>query len=188
DQGTDDAGRPGALAFHLLVLPRKDYTALGGDPFDIAAHFPPQWQARGDLPVLSWSEELFPRTVEDVRKVLQRSDGPNLLGGSQVLVDGGRLVFERPAPGTQLLPDPWTLLPTCTRSELWPASFAFGNALGFDALVVPRVEAEQFPYYTTEEQAGDYPEGRYELAVQVAAEAGDQAGLDALFARRSQRQ
>ena len=37
----------------------------------------------------------------------------------------------------------------------------------------------------TDEQARDYPEGRYELALQTAAESGDQAELNRLFARRS---
>src|SRR5436309_9770301 len=47
DQGRDDAGRPGALGFHLLVLPRALYADLGGDPFFVADHFPPPWAARG---------------------------------------------------------------------------------------------------------------------------------------------
>src|SRR3954466_528377 len=33
DQGHDDAGRPGALGFRLLILPRPLYEDLGGDPF-----------------------------------------------------------------------------------------------------------------------------------------------------------
>jgi hypothetical protein len=189
DQGTDDTGRPGALGFRLLVIGRAPYTNLIGDPFAVAERFPPPWQARGELPSLAWpTEPLPPRTVAQVQKVLQRSEGPALLGGTQALVDGGRVIFERPAPDTELLQGLWTLLPTSTRSHLWPASFAFGNALGFDALVVPRVRAEEFSDYIGEEQAAEYPEGRYELNLQIAAEAGHQQDLDALFARRSQAQ
>src|SRR5437764_762249 len=77
------------------------------------------------------------------------------------------------------------LLPTKSGVGLWPATFAFGNRLGFDALVVPKVQGVEFVDYLREEQAGDYPEGRYELDLQVAAESGDQAGLDYAFARRS---
>src|SRR5438128_11945822 len=40
DQGTDDAGRPGALAFRLLVMPRAFYA---GDPFALAERLPPAW-------------------------------------------------------------------------------------------------------------------------------------------------
>src|SRR5689334_20198285 len=42
DQGVDDAGRPGALAFRLLLLPRRMYEHLG-DPFAIAERYPPPW-------------------------------------------------------------------------------------------------------------------------------------------------
>ena len=82
----------------------------------------------------------------------------------------------------------WLLLPQNTRAQLWPASFAFSNALGFDAVVVPRADVQQFAEYVTEEQAGDYPEGRYELALQMAVETGDQAEMDRLLARRSSKQ
>jgi hypothetical protein len=201
DQGSDDTGRPGALGFYLLVLPRPAYAALGGDPFALADRFPPPWQARGDLRPLAWPEGPPPRrTVEQVRQVLQRPGGDSLvaddevprggsqvlLGGCQALVDGSRLVFERPAPDTALLRALWTLLPNNTRTDRWPASFAFGNALHFDVLVVPRLRPEDFPGYKTEQEAADYPEGRYELALQTAAESNNQHDLDALFARRSQ--
>src|SRR5947209_20444722 len=82
DQGSDDAGRPGALAFHLLVLPRLAYAGFGGDPFALAERAAPPWQARGDLPALSWPAVAPPpRTVEEVRTVLKRPEGPELLGG-----------------------------------------------------------------------------------------------------------
>jgi hypothetical protein len=112
---------------------------------------------------------------------------PTYLGGVQALIDGGRVVFERPAPDSEVLRCLWMLLPVSTRSRLWPASFAFGNRLGFDALVVPQAKGVEYSGYLPEGQAGDYPEGRYELALQVAIESGDQAEVDALFARRSRR-
>jgi hypothetical protein len=205
DQGADAAGRPGALGFRLLVLSRADYVALTGDLFAIADHFPPPWQDRNHLPTLTWTDGPLPRrTVEDIRRVLQRPGGdllpgkPDepevrkggsqvLLGGAQVLVDGGRLVFERQAPDTALLRDLWTLLPTSTRSQAWPASFAFGNALRFDAVVVPQPARDDFPGYRSELEAAEYPESKYEYNLQRAAEEGWQADLDLLFGRRSLR-
>src|SRR5206468_7401 len=109
-------------------------------------------------------------------------------GGAQALLDGGRVVFERAQPDAGLIRGLWTLLPASSRAHLWPASFAFGNALGFDAVVVARANGDAFAGYVGEEQAKDYPEGRYELNLQIAAEAGDQAELDHLFARRSRAQ
>ncbi len=189
DQGTGDIGPLAALGFRLLIVPRNAYVKLMGDPFAVAERFPPPWHHRGDLPTLSWSFGPLPRrTVADVRNVLKSAEGPALLGGVQALVDGGRLVFQRPEPDTSILQALWTLLPTTTRGELWPASFAFSNGLGFDALVAPQVDGESFTGYLREEQAGDYPQGRYELHLQIAAEAGDQEELDALFARRSRAQ
>lgn len=189
DLGHDDAERPGALGFHLLVLTRRDYTDLSGDPFLLAERFPVDWKARGELQSLPWPPEpLPPRTVAQVQAVLHNGDSATLLGGVQALIDAGRVVFERPAPATDLLRRLWLLLPTSTRAHIWPASFAFGNALGFDVLVVPRADPEHYPEYVREEQAGDYPEGRYELALQIAAETGAQRDLDALFARRSSAQ
>jgi hypothetical protein len=187
-----DLGTPGrgALGFRFLLISSKAYLDLGGDPFLVADRFPPPWQTRGDMPALAWPVEPPPRrTVEEVCKVLKRPvDGPNLLGGSQALVDGSRIVFERPGPDAELLRDLWALLPTSSRAGLWPASFAFDNALDFDVVVVSRATPEEYPGYLTEQQAGDYPEGRYELGLQVAAEAGDQRELDILFARRSRRE
>jgi hypothetical protein len=188
DLGVDDAGRPGALGFRLLVLPQDAYTFLGGDPFALAERYPPTWEVRGELAALSCpAEPPARRTLADIQGLFERHKliQPTLLGGVQALLDGGKVVFERSEPDPDLVRALWALLPTKTRASLWPASFAFGNRLGFDALVVPKVQGVEFADYLREEQAGDYPEGRYEHALQVAAESGDQAELDRLFARRS---
>lgn len=186
------ADQPGGdLGFHLVVIDRLTYFyALGGNPFQLADQCPPPWEVSDFLLPLEWpdGESISPRTIADVRRVLQRDDGPNLLGGAQALVDGGRLVFERAAPDSGLLRDLWVLLPTSTRADLWPATFAFGNALGFHAVVVPPAVRKQLTNYLTEEQAGEYPEGRYELSLQTAAEVDDQRELDRLFARRSRQE
>lgn len=177
--------RGGAPVFRLLVLWRGDYLLAGGNPFEIAEHFPPDWTCHGELPTLSLSSfQPRLRTVEQIQQALQR-EGPLLLGGAQALVDGGRLVFERAEPDEQLLHDLWAVLPTATRSELWPATFTLANPFRFHVAVTPHADREEFAGYLTETQAAEYPEGRYELGLQVAAESGDQRELNALFARRS---
>jgi len=187
-KGSGERNSDSPLGFRQLVFARRDYPLLDGDPFALAERFPPPWDQRGDLPVLSVPPTLRARTVEDVQQVLKTPDGPALLGGVQALLDGGQLVFQRPVPDTPVLRNLWTLLPSSNRCELWPASFAFGNSLRFDAVVTSRPNNEGFEGYLTEDQAGDYPQGRYELSLQMAAEAGDQSELDALFRRRSRAQ
>ena len=160
DQGQDDTGRPGALAFRLLVLPRKLYADLEGDVFRIADAFAPPWQARGELPALIWSAGPSPRrTVAEIRRILDVAEERTalLLGGVQALVDHGKLVLRRPAPDPDLARHFWDLLPSATRLELWPASFAFGNKHGFDLAIVPDAATDNFSGYLTEETAGDYP-------------------------------
>ncbi len=179
-------GGTGSLGFRLLILPAELYDRLEGDPFAIADPFPPNWLARGDLPSLEWTAGPTPaRTVEEVQKVLNVPHSSTLLGGVQALLEGERLVFERPAPDPRLLRGLWALLPTGRRGGLWPASFAFGNARGFDVLIVPRADGPAFDGYLTEEQASDYPEGAYELRLQTVVEAGDQRRMDDLFAGRT---
>jgi hypothetical protein len=189
DRGADDAGRPGALAFRLLVLPRALYADLGGDPFLIADHFPPTWDAAGELQALHWTVgPPSARTVASLRKVLDVPHSAVLLGGVQTLLDGGRLVFERREPAGTLVRSLWALLPTNSRFILWPATFVFAHPERFHVAVVPRSDDPALAAYVDEEQAGDYPEGRYELALQIAVEHGDQDRLDALLARRSRSQ
>ncbi len=208
-QVADQPGAAPALGFHFLVLERLDYAFLAGDPFALARQFPPRWREPGPLATLMVPRvPPAPRRVDQVQRVLQRvkasalkedenpedpafertpenSESPALLGGVQVLVDDGKLVFQRPGPDPDLIEGLWTLLPQSTRAKLWPASFAFGNALGFDALVVPRVHVADYEGYTSEEQAAEYPAGHYELALQIAAETGNQRELDGLLQRRS---
>lgn len=179
-------GQP-PLGFRFLILPRNLYEALG-DPFAIADRFPPDWSARGHLPTLEWPPEPLPRrTVEGLQGLLRSAgdDTSLLLGGAQALLDGGRLMLVSAAPADAALRGLWQFLPDRTRCELWPATFAFSNELGFHAVALPGPPAPWPVGYLTADQARDYPEGRYELAVQTAVESGNQPELDRLLARRS---
>jgi hypothetical protein len=173
------------LGFRFLILARKLYEALG-DPFAIADRHPPDWSAKGTLPSLEWPPEpLPPRTVASVQHVMKTGDLPLLLGATQALIDGSRLLLVADTPRDDFCRGLWHLLPYRTRCELWPASFAFSAELGFHAVALPAAPDPWPVGYLTDEQARDYPEGRYELALQIAAEAGDQGELTRLFARRS---
>ncbi len=182
------ADLPGdSLGFRILMLGRPLYDALG-DPFAIADRFPANWSARGPLEPLAWPAEPLPRrTVAEVAETLKQGDSPLLLGATQALLDGGRMIVVRSTPDPELLRGLWRLLPDRSRMDIWPASFAFSVEPGFQVAVLPVAPTPWPVGYLTEEQVRDYPEGRYELALQIAAEAGNQAELDHLFARRSSR-
>jgi hypothetical protein len=179
----------GGIGFRVLVLERAVYTQYLRDPFTVSDRFPPDWAASGLLPALTMPLDAPPRrTVAQLQKVLETGGSPTLLGAVQALVDGGRVVFERPAPAPQLTRDIWQLLPDSVQTELWPASFAFANDLRFDLLVVPKSDGLALDRYVTEDQAVDYPEGHYELSLQFAVERGDQHEVDRLLGRRSSAQ
>lgn len=181
------AGPPAysSLRFRFLILNKELFNLLS-DPFAIAEKFPPNWDMRGSLPELDWPPEPLPkRTIAQLDHILKHGDGPFLLGASQTLVDGGKILLQRDAPDNKLLRDLWNLLPDSTRRNLWPATYAFSNALGFDAVVMPAVPERGLPGYLTEDQTRDYPESRYERDLQAAVESNDQRMLDRLLARRS---
>jgi hypothetical protein len=180
------ADRPdGSLGFRFLVLDRDLYRHLG-DPFAIADRFPVDWSAKGPLPMLEWpNEPLPPRHVEHLQQTLKSGDASLMLGGTQVLVDGGQVTVKRDGPDEGLIRGIWQLLPSRTRSELWPASFAFSEELGFDAVCLPELPRDPSRVRHTEDGLRDYPQSRYELHLQIAIEAGDQRELDRLLARRT---
>lgn len=203
----DHGGASPGLRFHFLIVDRNNYESWIRDPFILAAKVEPTWDT-AELPAIAIATETFvPRTVAEVQRVLKRikaaalkegddpespdfertienSESPVLLGGAQILVDGGRLVFERSQGDLAMVSGLWLLLPEATRTRLWPTSFAFSPALEFDVLVLPHIKETVLESYTTEEQAADYPQGTYELALQRAVESGDQREMDAVFSRR----
>lgn len=208
----ENADFPTAMRFHFLIVEQRSYEAWIRDPFILAEKIAPTWDTVDGMPGATIPEEAFrPRTVEQVQAVLKRvkasalkededpeapdfertpenSESPALLGGVQILIDGGRLVFERPRGDLQLAAGMWLLLPERTRCRLWPASFAFSDELDFDLLIVPELEERMLADYRTEDQAAEYPDGNYEFALQHAAETGDQRELDAVFRKRDSRQ
>ena len=153
----------------------------------IADQFPPNWTARGGLPALELAGAAAGahrgRSATGPQRAAQRHAPGRRPGVSRRRPAGVRAPGARP----RLIRGLWALLPTGRRGGLWPATFAFGNASGFDVLVVPRAAGPAFEGYLTEEQASDYPEGAYELRLQTAVEAGDQRRMDDLFAGRTRR-
>ncbi len=175
----------GALGFRFLVLSRELYKHLG-DPFAINDRYSPDWNATGRLADLAWPMAVLPeRTLEQLDVILKTGDTQLLLGSVQALVDGNRVLLKRDTPA-QFVRDLWQLLPDRTRCELWPATFAFSDELGFHAAVGPTLPTSRHGVQELVEEAiRDYPQSSYELSLQVAIESGDRVGLRKLLARRS---
>jgi hypothetical protein len=179
--------RPGgALGFRFLILARELYKHLG-DPFAVADRYPPDWHATGRLADLAWPMAVLPeRTVEQLDAILKHGDGSLLLGSTQALVDGNRVLLKRTEPAEQFIRELWQLLPDRTRCDLWPATFAFSDELGFHAAVGPTLPTPRYGVQVLPEEAiRDYPQSSYELNLQIAIESGDRAGLRKLLARRT---
>jgi hypothetical protein len=161
-------GLAGPAGVKFLVLGSPLYRAIA-DPFAVAARNPvPAWEGN----------EPPGRTVAQMQAILKAGDGPLLLGAAQAVLDGSAVRLDTP----EQVRGVWELLPTRTRAELWPAAVAC-HPDGFHLSVGPPAAG-----CLTADQCRDYPEGRYELALQTAVEAGDQLELDRLFARRTSRE
>lgn len=180
--------RPGGfLGFRFLVLSRDLYHHLG-DPFVIADRYPPNWFASGILPELTWPAEGLPeRTIEQLDAVLKTGDTGLLLAATQVLVDGNRVLLRRKEPDEAFARGVWLLLPERTRRDLWPASFAFSEELGFHLALGPTLPTPTADLVKplTEEAIRDYPASSYELNLQIAVESRDADALRRLLARRT---
>lgn len=207
------SGQDKVLGFRFLVLGRNEYETQIRDPFIVSERLPPDWSRTRDLGTITWTDLPLPqRTVAQVQAVLKRvkahalkegddpeasdfertaenSESPALLGGAQILVDGGRLLFERKSPDNDLVRGLWTLLPNRSRGRLYPATFAYSGDLNFDVVVLPRANLlGDAGGYSTEDMACDYPASTYELALQHAAESGDQSSLNSILDRRDSKE
>jgi hypothetical protein len=182
------ADRPGSgdpLAFRFLLVSRELYSHLG-DPFAVADRYPPDWSASGRLSALEWPMEVLPeRTVEQLDGILKAGDVSLLLGGAQALVDGTRVVLQRPSPDELYFRDLWQLLPDRTRAHLRVASFAFSDELRFDAVAMPVLPEKSATAFHTEDGLRDYPQSSYELSLQSAIESKNAGELRRLLARRT---
>ena len=178
-------GHGSTLAFRTTYF---DTSLRGGiDPLDYESRFPAKG-AKGDLDPIEWEGATGPqRTVATVRDILKAGDSSLLLGVAQALLDGCKIALIQSEVGPNFAREVWQLLPEMARAELTVATFACSVDLNVNLAVLP--DGVPIPSgFLTANQAREYPEGRYELALQLAAENGNQAELDRLFARKTSNQ
>ncbi len=142
-QGADDRGRPGALAFHGLLLPPREFRKVGFNPFRLEPALCRDWGpetrtlAAGSLAVAP--EEVVP------------ADDPKVRWIAGTLAHGRRIALESAEPVGDLARRVWQSLPPGRRRRLSVATLAFGNENRFDLLALPRMAGVALdPSYVTE--------------------------------------
>ena len=133
-QGDDDRGRPGALAFHALIVARRDYRRAGSDPFAFAgAH-------RGDWSTATAAD--LPRArcrVEPVPAPDRVGADPKARRIAAAIARRRRVAVEEPGPIDELARAVWTLLPARARRRATVATWAFAAENRFDLVALPRL-------------------------------------------------
>ena len=129
-QGLDDRGRPGALAFHALLIDPRDYRKAGSNPFAFAGALRRDWSAETALDTIFWTVERpppGPPADPRARKIVE------------ALSTGRRVALESAVPIDDLAREVWPGLPESIRRKGSVATWAFGNANRFDLVALPRL-------------------------------------------------
>lgn len=140
-QGCDDAGRPGALAFHALFIDRWTYWRVGADPFAFAGIFRRDW-SRADV------DATLPQGRSVLRRTsLRRAVNPALPAVEQerisaivaAISSGRRVAVQSDGPIDALACEVWRALPMRVRLRASVATWAFDNANRFDLVALPKL-------------------------------------------------
>lgn len=139
-QGDDDAGRPGALAFHALFIGRWTYVRAGADPFVFLGLLRRHW-GREDR------ETTLPPGRTAVRRAGYRASsdpGASLVDERrEAIIDalkhGRRVAVQSDGPIDALARDVWRGLPLPVRLRASVATWAFDNANRFDLVGLPKL-------------------------------------------------
>lgn len=171
--------------FRIVIVNHRERIEI--DPWLLAKQFE-QSNEKGDLETIS-IDQLWPanRTADEIQTILKSGDSPLLLGSAQALLDGCKIIVSHSEANHDFIRDLWNLLPNQSRKELSFSTIVFSAENRFDLSVMPE-GSRPLQGFLTAEQVRDYPEGRYELALQLAAESRDQRELDRLFARKTSSQ
>lgn len=132
EQGCDDQGRPGALAFHALFVSPAHYRKAGYDPFRFAGALVSEWTAQTDA---------LPRGVCTFSADAGEIDDPRAGPIVDALARRRTVALEADGPIDALARQVWRALPRSVRKRATVATWAFRNAPGFDLIAVPRLRA-----------------------------------------------
>ena len=133
--GCDDQGRPGALAFHGLFVSPWSYRRAGGCPLAFAPAFRADWSAADqDAPLPRGRLRPVPLGKEE-----PGPPDPRIAPIAEALSRKRRVIVQSRGPADAMMRAAWRRLSGGTRRRLRAASWAFGNANGFDFVALPRL-------------------------------------------------
>ena len=135
-QGRDDAGRPGALAFHGLFLKGSDYRRAGATPFAFRSALHDHWTA--EIRELPQGRHFVP-FLRSAESDIECSHNREAQVIARAIARGRRVRVESPAPIDLLAQRVWTLLPPKVKGRASLATWTFSIANGHDLAALPRV-------------------------------------------------
>src|SRR5262245_11237318 len=139
-QGDDDAGRPGALAFHALFVGPWTYARAGADPFAFASILRRNWSATDLDAILPPGRAIIRRTAYRASSV---SAPPVVDERREPIVEAlcrnRRVAVQSAGPIDALARDVWQALPFRVRLRASVATWAFDNANRFDLVAMPKL-------------------------------------------------
>lgn len=131
--GTDDRGRPDAVAFHGLFLDRGEARRIGYRPFGLRDAFRRHWEA---------SDVALERGRHRVDRPAVGGDGRSdeeVAAIVEALRHGRRVLVEADGPIDRLGDHVWSRLPVRLRARRSMATWAYVDAGAFDLLGLPRL-------------------------------------------------
>jgi hypothetical protein len=139
-QGFDDAGRPGALAFHALFIGPWTYWRAGADPFAFAGNLRSNWSP-ADL------DSTLPPGHAPIRRAggngpedpTTPAGGERLAAVVAALAEGRRVAVQSAGPIDAMARAVWRALPFRVRRRASVATWAFDNANRFDLVALPKL-------------------------------------------------
>ena len=133
-QGTDDRGRPGALAFHALLVSARDYRRAGANPFAFAPSLRADWSSQTPAtldPALCRIEPVDARSTPPPDPKAERIVA--------ALTRRRRIALETAGPIDDLARAVWAGLPGRVRRRASLATWAFAGENRFDLVAFPRL-------------------------------------------------
>lgn len=139
-QGADDAGRPGAQAFHALFIGRWSYWRAGADPFVFAPLLRRDWSPEDQDAALPGGQAVLRRGQPGTAGLCTDSDLPETRATIvDALSRGRRVAVHSPNPIDRLAREVWRALPFRVRLRTSLATRAFDDGNRFDLVALPRL-------------------------------------------------